>query len=114
MHCSTKNNHSTAQDSRSTFFYITIANQTLPFLTGQIPKIIVAGLDNKGINRFYGLAKTSKLELCIRPIVSNRTSVMQDISKWLHFMMQPHLQRTPTYRRDSDQLLQGLFKPQMT
>lgn len=95
-------------------FYNTIAKQHATLPDWSNTKIIIAGLDDKGMNRFYGLAKIHKPQLCIRPIVSNTKSVMQGLSKWLHFMMQPYLQRTSTYLRDSDQLLQDLRSIQAT
>lgn len=89
-------------------FYNTIARQHATSPDWSTTKIIVAGLADKGMNRFYGLAKIHKPKLCIRPIVSNAASVMQGLSKWLHFKMQPYLQQTSTYLRDSDQLLHDL------
>jgi hypothetical protein len=71
-------------------------------------KIIVSDLDNKSLNRFYGLAKIHKPKLCIRPIISNSGGILEGLSKWLNFQLQPLFRSTKSYIRSSDQLLTDL------
>ena len=89
-------------------FYKTIAKTHITSPDWSTTKIILAGLDDKILNRFYGMPKIHKPVLCVRPIVSNSASIMQGLSKWLHYMLQPYLKRTSTYLRDSDQLIEDL------
>jgi len=72
-------------------------------------KIITAGIDNKELNMFYGLAKIHKPgELQPRPIISNATGILGGLSKWLDVALQPYVLNLRTYIRDSDQILEKL------
>lgn len=94
-------------------YYTTIAKSYATSSEWSTTKIIMAGLDDKILNRFYGMPKIHKPTLCVRPIVSNSSSIMQGLSKWLHYMLQPYLKTTSTYLRDSDQLLEDLRDVQL-
>ena len=46
----------------------------------------------------------------MRPIVSNAGSVLEGLSKWIDFHLQPYMKKSSTYLRDSDELLKILSK----
>jgi hypothetical protein len=76
-------------------------------------KIIKFELEEKKLNKFYGLAKIHKPKLCIRPIVSNAASILQGLSKWLDYKLRPYLLKTTSYLKDSDTLLQDIRNTQV-
>lgn len=77
-------------------------------------KIVINGLATKSLNRFYALAKIHKTPLQLRPIVSNSNSILQGLSTWLNFRLQPYLLNTTSYLRDSDQLREDLLHVKLT
>lgn len=60
------------------------------------------------LNRFYALAKIHKPTLGLRPIVSNANSILQGLSTWLDFRLQPYLRATRSYLKDSATLIDTL------
>ena len=70
--------------------------------------IIVAGLETKSLNVFYGTAKIHKPGLKPRPIVSNATGILGGLSRWLDYYLQQYLPKLKTFIRDSDALLDRL------
>lgn len=61
--------------------------------------IVMSDLENTRLNVFYPLAKIHNPVLCIRPIVSNSASMLQGLSKWLDFQLQPFFRSIPSYLR---------------
>lgn len=89
-------------------YYATIARRHSYDADWNHTKVITADLDSKHLNRFYALAKIHKPTLQIRPIVANSGSILEGLSKWLDYRLQPYLLRTRAYLRNSDQVVEDL------
>jgi hypothetical protein len=70
--------------------------------------IVVRDIADRRLNVFYALAKIHKPRLSIRPIVSNSGSILEGLSKWLDYQLQPYFKDLPSYLSNSDQLLDDL------
>ncbi|TMW68854.1 hypothetical protein Poli38472_001010 [Pythium oligandrum] len=77
-------------------------------------KIVIYQLPLKRLNRFYALAKIHKPQLAPRPIISNANSILQGLSSWLDFKLQPYLHSTSSYLKDSTSLISELSSITLT
>ena len=73
-----------------------------------ISKIIIYDLENKQLSRFYALIKLHKTPITIRPIISNKNSLLKGLSKWVNYHLESHWQHIPSYLRDSGHFITKL------
>ena len=64
-------------------------------------KIINAYTSSKSIIYIYGLMKLHKTPMCIQPIVATATEMLEGLSKFLDYLVQPYYKAITSYARDS-------------
>jgi hypothetical protein len=74
-------------------------------ITKKQARIIVHNLEQSELAYFYALPKIHKKPYGLRPIISNVRSPTYGLSKWLAFHLQPYVERTTSYIKNSDDVL---------